>query len=58
MNFPNWFDAFMTLLFLFIFVFGFLTLILYIHFIYMKISNTKEKCKNECSKDKPNSDKE
>lgn len=57
MNF-SWFDAFMTLLFLFAFAFGIITLVLYIHFVFTKISNSKENSDDICKKNNTNSNKE
>lgn len=54
----SWFDAFMTLLFLFAFAFGIITLVLYIHFVFTKISNSKENSDDICKKNNTNSNKE
>ena len=54
----SWFDAFMTLLLLFTFAFGFISLILYIHFVFTKISNSKENSDDICNKNNTNSNKE
>ena len=56
MNF-SWFDAFMTLLFLFAFAFGIITLVLYIHFVFTKISNSKNYSDDICKKNNANSNK-
>ena len=54
----SWFDAFMTLLLLFVFAFGIITLILYIHFVFTKISNSKNNSDDICKKNNTNSNKE
>ena len=54
----SWFDAFMTLLLLFTFAFGLISLILYIHFVFTKISNSKENSDDICNKNNTNSNKE
>ena len=54
----SWFDAFMTLLFLFAVAFGIITLVLYIHFVFTKISNSKENSDDICKKNNTNSNKE
>ena len=54
----SWFDAFMTLLLLFTFAFGLISLILYIHFVFTKISNSKENYDDICNKNNTNSNKE
>lgn len=54
----SWFDAFMILLLLFTFAFGLISLILYIHFVFTKISNSKENSDDICNKNNTNSNKE
>lgn len=54
----SWFDVFMTLLLLFTFAFGLISLILYIHFVFTKISNSKENSDDICNKNNTNSNKE
>ena len=54
----SWFDAFMTRVLLFTFAFGLISLILYIHFVFTKISNSKENSDDICNKNNNNSNKE